>query len=64
MALTRRIATFRLDDDLHEGLKTMQERDGIQPSEQARRAIRMWLEAKGVLKPKRKPKRAVTRARF
>ncbi len=61
MALTRRIATFRLDDDLLDGLKTVQERDGIQPSEQARRAIRMWLEAKRVLKPERK--RAVTRRR-
>jgi hypothetical protein len=61
MALTRKIATFRLDDDLLEGLKAVQERDGIPPSEQARRAIRMWLEAKGVMKPERK--RAVTRKR-
>lgn len=54
MALTRKIATFRLDDDLLEGLKVVQERDGVPPSEQARRAIRMWLEAKGVMKPDRK----------
>ena len=51
---TRKIATFRLDDDLIEGLKVVQERDGIPPSEQARRGIRMWLEAKGVMKPERK----------
>jgi hypothetical protein len=61
MALTRKIATFRLDDELLEGLKAVQERDGIPPSEQARRAIRMWLEAKGVLKAERK--RAATRKR-
>jgi hypothetical protein len=54
MALTRKIATFRLDDDLLEGLKLVQDRDGVPPSEQARRAIRMWLETKGVLKPDRK----------
>ena len=54
MALTRKIATFRLDDDLLEGLKAVHDRDGIPPSEQARRAIRMWLEAKGIMKPERK----------
>jgi hypothetical protein len=62
MTPTRRIATFRLDDDLLEGLKAVQERDGIQPSEQARRAIRMWLDAKGVMK-KSERKRADTRKR-
>ena len=61
MALTRKIATFRLDDDLLNGLKAVQKRDGIPPSEQARRAIRRWLEAKGVLKSERK--RAATRTR-
>lgn len=59
MARTRKIATFRLDDDLVEGLKVVQERDGIPPSEQVRRGIRMWLKAKGVLKAERK--RASTR---
>lgn len=54
MAVTRRIVTFRLDDELLEGLQAVQERDGILPSEQARRAIRMWLESKGVLKTERK----------
>ena len=56
----RKIATFRLDDDLLEGLKAVEERDGVPPSEQARRAIRTWLEAKGVLK-KSGRQRAVTR---
>ena len=61
MTPVRKIATFRLDDDLLEGLKVVEQRDGVPPSEQARRAIRMWLEAKGVLKTERK--RAVTRKR-
>jgi len=49
-----KITTFRLDDELLEGLKAMQERDGVQPSEQVRRALRAWLETKGILKPGRK----------
>lgn len=61
MTRERKIATFRLDDDLLEGLKAVQERDGVPPSEQARRAIRMWLETRGVLKADRK--RAGTRKR-
>ena len=49
MTPVRQIATFRLDDELIEGLKAVYERDGVQPSEAARRAIRAWLEARGVL---------------
>ena len=37
------------------------QRDGIQPSEQIRRALRVWLESKGVKKSERK--RADTRKR-
>ena len=61
MAPTRKIATFRLDADLIEGLKAVHGRDGVPPSEQARRAIRAWLESKGVMKSERK--RAATRRR-
>jgi hypothetical protein len=61
MTPIRKIATFRLDDDLLEGLRAVEQRDGIPPSEQARRAIRMWLETKGVVKAERK--RAATRKR-
>jgi hypothetical protein len=54
--------TFRLDPELLEGMQQLKERDGIQISEQARRAIRAWLESKGiVLKSERK--RAATRKR-
>lgn len=62
MTPSRKIGTFRLDDDLLEGLKAVEERDGIPPSEQARRALRMWLESKGVIK-KAERKRAATRKR-
>jgi len=58
----RRITTFRLDEDLLLGLQTIWERDGVQPSEQVRRAIRAWLDARGIpMKTGRK--RAVTRRR-
>ena len=53
MTPVRKIATFRFDDELLEGLKAVYERDGIAPSEQARRAVRKWLEAKGVMKTDR-----------
>ena len=61
MTPVRRVATFRIDDDLMEGMQRLQGRDGIPLSEQIRRALRPWLEAKGVLKSERK--RAVTRKR-
>lgn len=44
-----KLAAFRLDEDLIAGLQAVWERDGIQASEQVRRAVRAWLEAKGVL---------------
>jgi len=63
MTPRRRLAAFRLDDELHEGLRTVYVRDGIQPAEQVRRAIRTWLEKKGVLKKKTDRTRAVPRTR-
>lgn len=50
MTPTRRVATFRIDDDLLKAMQQLQERDGIQLSEQIRRALRPWLESKGVIK--------------
>ena len=58
----RRITTFRVDEELLAGLRVVQERDGVPVSEQVRRAIRAWLEAKGV-SMKSERKRAVTRKR-
>jgi hypothetical protein len=48
MTPTRKVTTFRLDDELLGALRMIWDRDGIQPSEQVRRAIRMWAESKGV----------------
>ncbi|HEX2461965.1 MAG TPA: hypothetical protein VHJ58_17595 [Vicinamibacterales bacterium] len=39
---------FWIDHELLVGLRTLKERDGILESEQIRRAIRAWLEKKGV----------------
>ena len=56
------MTTFRLDDDLLDGLRQVWEDDGIQPSEQVRRAIRAWLTERGVIK-KAERKRVVARKR-
>jgi hypothetical protein len=58
----RRVAAFRLDEDLIEGLEKVWQRDAVQPSEQVRRAVRQWLERKGVIvKIKTPPRRVLTR---
>ena len=44
---TRYITTIRLEAPLWEGLQRIRTRDGIAVSEQMRRAITAWLEAKG-----------------
>ena len=58
----RRLFNFAIDDDLATGLKAVKDRDGISESEQARRALRAWLESKGVMK-KAERKRVATRKR-
>ena len=50
-----------IDPDLAAALKTVKERDGVPESEQIRRAVRQWMEQRGVMKAERK--RAVTRKR-
>ena len=57
-----KVTTFRLDDDLLKDMEALRERDGIPFSEQIRRALRMWLETKGVSQ-KTDRKRATTRKR-
>ena len=59
----RKLHTFRIDEDLFEGLQAIQERDGVLISEQVRRAIRAWLETKGITSRTAERKRAVTRKR-
>jgi hypothetical protein len=54
MTPVRRVATFRVDDDLLEAMQRLQDRDGMPLSEQIRRALRPWLESKGVMKTERK----------
>ena len=46
---SRRMTTFRIDHELLEALRDVYEREGIQISEQVRRAIRLWLDSKGVV---------------
>ena len=58
----KQLTALRLDADLLEAMRRLQERDGISFSEQMRRALRPWLESKGVIK-KAEGKRAVTRKR-
>jgi hypothetical protein len=43
-----RVTTFRIPDDLLQAMQALKERDGIPFSEQIRRALRMWLETKGL----------------
>ena len=58
----RRMTTFRIDHELLAALRDVYEREGIQISEQVRRAIRLWLDSKGVV-VKAARKRAGTRER-
>lgn len=46
--MTRQRFNFWIDDDLRDGLKIVRDRDGIVESEQIRRAVREWLQKKGV----------------
>jgi hypothetical protein len=48
MAKHRNMHSFYLDPDLSSGLKAIKDRDGISESEQVRRAVRLWLESKGL----------------
>ncbi len=59
----RKLVSFYIDPDLAAALKAVKERDGINESEQIRRALRVWLEAKGVIAPKAERLRAGTRKR-
>ncbi|MEO7891219.1 MAG: hypothetical protein ABIW19_14570 [Vicinamibacterales bacterium] len=60
MTPVRRVATFRVDEDVLEGMEFLRDRDGIPFSEQIRRGLRLWLDSKGV-KVKAAPRRAGTR---
>ena len=59
----KKLAGFRIDEELLEGLQKVWERDGITTAEQVRRAVRAWLDQKGVSIGKPERKRAATRKR-
>ena len=63
MPSDKKQTAFRLDSEIMDGLQFVKERDGVPLSEQVRRALRAWLETRGVdvVKPERK--RAGTRKR-
>ena len=46
--------SLRMDPEHARLLKEIKARDGIPESEQIRRALMLWFEQKGVVKPKRK----------
>ncbi len=58
MTPSRKVATFRVDPDLLEGMERLKDRDGMPLSEQIRRALRPWLEGKGVLQKAARPARS------
>lgn len=45
-----RVVTFRPDNDTFEAMASLRERDGVPFSEQIRRALRMWLEEKKLMR--------------
>ena len=57
----RKLYNFYIDPDLAAGLKALKKRDGVPEGEQLRRAVREWLQRKGVLKPA--PRRVSARRR-
>lgn len=50
-------ATYRIDPELIDAMNALKERDGIPISEQVRRALRVWLESKGMAVKSAKPAR-------
>lgn len=60
--LTLKPTTFRLETEIMTALAEIRDRDGIAVSEQVRRALKQWIEAKGV-KLKADRRRASTRKR-
>lgn len=52
MAKSDRVVTFRPDGDILQAMELLKDRDGVPYSQQIRRALREWLESKGVLAKK------------
>jgi hypothetical protein len=60
--LTLKPTTFRLETEIMVALAEIRDRDGMPVSEQVRRALKQWIEAKGV-KMKSERKRGAARKR-
>ena len=58
--MPRRITNFRIDEELLDALQRIKERDGLPIAEQVRRAIRKWVNSRGLKADRR---RAETRRR-
>lgn len=52
--MPKKLAAFRLDPELIEGLQAVKDRTGAPIAEQVRRAIVAWLQANDVIKTDRK----------
>jgi uncharacterized protein (DUF4415 family) len=48
--MTRTPMMVRVDEDVRAGMDALKDRDGVPFNEQINRALRAWLEQKGVLK--------------
>ena len=48
MATAKRQTAFRIEPEIMDGLHALKERDGVPISEQVRRALRAWLDAKQI----------------
>jgi hypothetical protein len=59
-----RLYDFRIDRELDQGLKAVKAREGIAEGEQIRRALRAWLEEKGVITPVSRPAPPLPKASF
>jgi predicted DNA-binding protein len=62
MTQRKRLAAFRLDPELIDGLQALKDKTGAPIAEQVRRAIVAWLNANGVT-AKAEGKRSGTRRR-
>jgi hypothetical protein len=45
----RKLAVYRMEPELIDGLQQVKERDGLPITWQVRQAIRAWLDSKGVI---------------
>jgi len=54
--LTLKPTTFRLETEIMAALAQIRDRDGIPVSEQVRRALRQWIEVKGVKVKSERPR--------